>query len=162
MELLVTMALIATIASTGVVALRHYHRAQALRAAQRTVASELRQVQQRSMAESYPNAYGVRFTKGTSAWSTVRLNTKTGTCAVVTTHTLEGGVTISQSGTAFAAAVGSAACVNASPGASSANVVTFFYPSGTADAGSVVLTSQANDSLRTVSVSKLTGRVTAE
>lgn len=160
-ELLVVMTLMLMVTAGGTVALRQYFQVRALKEAQGTITTELRKVQQRSTAEGYPNAYGVRFHKGTSQWYTVRYVSTTGVCTVVGSRNLESGMAVAaDTGTQFPVVAGTSACRSASPGGSSDSQVVFFYPSGTAVAGTVKLEQQALGRSRSLSVSALTGRVT--
>lgn len=161
-ELMVVVSLMAVIVALGSVALRNYYQVRSLKEAQGMVVTQLRQVQQRSVAESHPNIYGVRFRKGTNEWSIVRYDANTATCSVVTSKTFEGGVIVaSDSGTLISAAAGTVPCRNASPGASAENEVALFNPSGTATSGSLRLTSAPLARSKNLTISALTGRVTA-
>jgi prepilin-type N-terminal cleavage/methylation domain-containing protein len=167
-ELMVVMLLGVILVTLGAFAVRKYWLRRSLEGAQDQVVSQLRQVQQRSMAETYPIVYGVRFEKDTSRWGVVRYNASTATCQAVNNLTMSDGVIFLGSGTDFPDVVTpstmSTACRNAAPGASGNHEVIFFYPKGStnaATAGSTLTLRQpALPQDDTVTVSKLTGKVT--
>ena len=157
-EVLVVIVVISLLLAISASALRNFWLVKSLQAAQDDVISQLKQDQQRSESESAPMVYGARFQKGTSTWGTVQYNGNTGACAVVNSVTFDTGVVVANS-TDFPDATGTTACRNASPDASANNEVVFFYPSGSATAGSAILSQPAIGRTGTVMVSAVTGRV---
>jgi Tfp pilus assembly protein FimT len=164
-ELAVVAALATVLLSIGAVAVRHFWLVRSIKGAQDQVVAQLRQVQQRSAAETYPIIYGVRFLKGSSSWGVVRYNASTTTCAAVTSLTLPDGIQIvNDAETDFPdVATATTACRNAAPSSASYEVV-FFYPKGSTNAsstvGSVKLIQPALNRTAKITVSNLTGRVT--
>jgi prepilin-type N-terminal cleavage/methylation domain-containing protein len=167
-ELMAVMLLAVILMTLGAFAVRQYWLRRSLQGAQDQVVAQMRQVQQRSMAESYPIVYGIRFQKDTSNWGIVRYNASTGACQAVNNLVMSDGVRFTTA-TDFPDVVSPSTmsfnCRNAAPGASSAHEVVFFYPKGTANTApttgsSVILEQPALPKTATVTVSPLTGRVT--
>lgn len=151
----------------GAFAVRQYWLRRSLQGAQDQVVAQMRQVQQRSTAESYPIVYGIRFQKGSSNWGIVRYNASTGTCQAVNNLVMSDGVQF-HADTDFPDVATpptmSSNCRNAAPGGSSAHEVVFFYPKGTTNAlatGSrLKLEQKALPLTNEIEVSQLTGKVT--
>ena len=166
-ELLVVLALISVLVTFSASAFRHYWLLRSLEGSQDQVVAQIRQAQQQSIAESYPNVYGLRFSTSTSTWAVVRGRANTNTCAVTRTSSFDGSVVthVPPTGYDFQPVSGlTTACQNASPAAPGSQVV-FFYPAGSTNAapntGSrIILHSPLITRNRTVTVSPLTGRVT--
>jgi hypothetical protein len=161
---MVVMLLSVILLSLGAYAVRQYWLRRSLQGAQDQVVAQMRQVQQRSMAETYPVVYGIRFHKDTSNWGIVRYNASTQTCQAVNNLTMSDGVQFESSGTDFPdVTTATTACRNAAPTSASYEVV-FFYPKGTTNAAvsgsSVSLIQRALPMTDSVTVSPLTGKVT--
>lgn len=160
-ELLAVLALTTLLLTLGASALGRYWRGSALTGARDAVAAQMKLAQQKSFSESYPTIYGVRFEKGSDRWALVRYNDATAACTVVSQLKLDG-VTIAPDPTVtdFPESAATAACRNASPGGAATNETAFFYPRGTASAGTVGLTSAALGKTLKLGVDATTGRVT--
>ncbi len=165
LELVATMGLVAVLLTIGASAVRHYWFARSLQTAQDTVVTALRSVQQRSISESHPNVYGVRFLKGTPTFGVVRYNAATSTCTSVNQQQLGNGtIFTTDSDTNFPdVATLTDACRNATP-ASANYEVAFFYARGSTNStnaiGSVEVNQPQTGGTKKVAVSRLTGRVT--
>lgn len=167
-ELLVVLALIGVLVTLSAAAFRRYWLVRSLHGSQEHVVAEMRRAQQKSLAESYPNVYGLRFTTNTSTWALVKGKADTSTCSVVTTYTFDGNVVTQTppTGYAFEPVSGlTSACQGASPAAPGSQVV-FFYPAGSTNAApgtgsKIVIHSPLLARTRTVTVSPLTGKVVA-
>jgi prepilin-type N-terminal cleavage/methylation domain-containing protein len=158
-ELLVVITITAILLTLSASALRSYWLTQALKGSTEQLVSQLRQLQQRTDAESHPVVYGARFEVGTPNWVLVRYDPKDATittddeCTVVGTRSFDDGVNIAAAD--FDPPTG--LVVSKCP--SSAQEFTFFYARGTATEGSVTLTHATTGRSSTVSVLPLTGRV---
>jgi type II secretory pathway pseudopilin PulG len=169
LELMIAVLIGILMMSVAVIATKRYFQMRALQGAQDQVVSQMRSAQQRSMAESYPNVYGLRFQKGTNNWSVVKYNASAATCTVVYSYTFEGGTTVDSAGTSFPiypAGTGtwSTACQNAAPGNSANDQTVFFFPSGSSSAASpggstVKLINATTAKFNNTTVMPLTGRV---
>jgi Tfp pilus assembly protein FimT len=168
-ELMVVSVLTMALLAISVGALRSYWQERALTGGQDQVVTQMREAQSRSVAESYPLVYGIRFLKGTSSYGVVRYNSANQTCQVVNNQSLADGVKVDTAGTDFPdVTTATVACRGATPipaGATTANYeVVFFYPKGTANATSpnadqVLLSQPGLGRTREITVSALTGRV---
>jgi hypothetical protein len=158
--MLVVILISTILLALGASALRHYWLTQALSGATRQLVSQLRQLQQRTDAESHPIVYGARFTVGTSDYALIRYDPKDASvttddeCSLLETRSFEAGVRISAASFDPAPGLVMSKC----PG--SAQPFTFFYARGTATEGSVTLTHPVTGRSSTVTVLPLTGRVT--
>lgn len=164
-ELASVVALMAILLTLGAFAVRHFWLVRSLQGAQDDIVTQMRQVQERSMAESYPIVYGLRFEKGTANWGIVRYNMASSTCQSVAMKKLGDGVLIvNDAETDFPdVATATTACRNVAPASTNYEVV-FFYPKGTTNAsstiGSVKLSQPGLGRTNKVTVSPLTGKVT--
>jgi prepilin-type N-terminal cleavage/methylation domain-containing protein len=164
-ELMAVMLLAVILLSLGAYSVRQYWLRRSLQGAQDQVVAQMRQVQQRSMAETYPMIYGIRFQKDTSSWGIVRYNASSQTCQAVNNLTMSDGVQFESSGTDFpdVTPTMTSTCRNAAPSSASYEVV-FFYPKGTTNAASggssVTLIQRALPQTNKVTVSPLTGKAT--
>lgn len=159
-ELLAVIAVSAILLTLGAGALREYTRGKALQGARDVAVTELREAQQRTFSEGYPNAYGLRFLPLAKRWDVVRYNASTGTCSVVESHTLTYGVRIAAApGTDFPDSAAATACRSAAPNASTGYEVALFYARGTAAAGKVTFELPGTGKTRAVQVNAATGRV---
>lgn len=170
-ELMVVMVMTGILLTLGAFAVRQFWVKRSLEGAQDQVVVQMRQVQQRSMAETYPIVYGIRFQKDASNWGVVRYNATTGTCQAVNNFVMGDGVKFDVAGTDFpdvpiSTATTTTACRNATPGNSPNHEVVFFYPKGStnadSDGSSVTLLQPALPETNKVTVTALTGRVTRE
>jgi prepilin-type N-terminal cleavage/methylation domain-containing protein len=158
-ELLVVIAITGILLTLGAAALRTYWLTQALEGSAEQLVSQLRQLQQRTDAESHPVVYGARFRQGTPDWVTVRYDPKSPTtatddeCTVVGTRQFSDGVNISAASFDPPPGLVLAKCPNPS------EAFVFFYARGTATEGSVTLAHPITGRSRTISVLPLTGRV---
>jgi prepilin-type N-terminal cleavage/methylation domain-containing protein len=164
-ELLVVATLTTVLLSLGAVAVRHFWLVRSLQGAEDQVVAQMRQVQQRSMAETYPIVYGLRFEKNTANWGIVRYNASSATCASVSTLKLGDGVIfVNDAETDFPdVTTATTACRNAAPASANYEIV-FFYPKGSTNAtsaiGTVKLIQPALGTIEKIQVSPLTGKVT--
>jgi prepilin-type N-terminal cleavage/methylation domain-containing protein len=158
-ELLVVISITSVLLTLSASALRNYWLTQALKGSTEQLVSQLRQLQQRTDAESHPVVYGARFEVGTPNWATVRYDPKSATtttddeCTLVATPSFSDGVNVS------AADFDPPAGLDVSKCPSPAQDFTFFYARGTATQGAVTLTHSTTGRSETVSVLPLTGRV---
>jgi hypothetical protein len=149
-------------------ALHWYWLVRSLQGAQDQVTTQMRQAQQRSVAESYPNVYGLRFQPSSSKWAVVKGNLSTGTCAVDKSFTFDAGVqtvTPQSSQDFITDTTLTSPCRLAAPNGNALDQVVFFYPKGTtnsATGGSLVIVTSPplNNRQKTVTVLPLTGKVT--
>jgi Tfp pilus assembly protein FimT len=164
-ELMVVMVMIIILLMLGAYAVRQFWLRRSLQGAQDQVVVQMRQVQQRSMAETYPITYGIRFEKGTSNWGIVRYNATSSTCQAVNNLKMSDGVQfVNDAETDFPDVTAlTTACRNAAPSSSNYEVI-FFYPKGSTNAApggsSVKLSQPAMPKTSKVIVSPITGRVT--
>ena len=79
-ELLVVMSIGAILFTLGAFAIRQFWYVRALDGAQNQVAVQLRQLQQRVIAETHPLVYGARFHTGDSFMGLIRFDPQTNTC----------------------------------------------------------------------------------
>ena len=167
MELMVVMLIGSILVTLGAFAVRQFWQKRSLQGAQDQVAVQMRQVQQRSMAETYPIVYGIRFQKGTSNWGVVRYNASTLACQAVNNLKMGDGVQFQAAGTDFpdvptGTGATSTACRNAAPASADYEVV-FFYPKGSASAAAagstVTLLQPGLPETKVLTVLPNTGRV---
>jgi Tfp pilus assembly protein FimT len=165
-ELLVGMMLLVVLLSLGVFALRQFWLNHSLHAARNEIVSQLRQIQQRSVSESHPLVYGVRFRAASSSYGLVKFNpndTSTAaddTCVDMTTTTMGSGVRVAS--VSFTSASGITSLCRAQIAGASADQFAFFYARGTATEGQLTLELPAlPERTLSISVTPITGRVTA-
>ncbi len=169
-EVLVAMIVFAIALTLSAGALRHYWRVQAFDGAVSSLVSQMRAVQQRTLSESHPLVYGLRFspsaTQTTQAGSYEIVqydphdlaSTSDDTCQVAPNtapQQLDGSVWISAA--SFGTATTPVVTSNC-PTATASDVFVFFYARGTATPGSLTISSEDGES-KTISVLGLTGRV---
>jgi prepilin-type N-terminal cleavage/methylation domain-containing protein len=160
-ELLATMVLLGILLTLSVFPLKTYWMRRALDGSTKQVTAQLRQVQQRAVAESHPLVYGAGFSQGASSYTLLRYDPQaTSTkCTKMNTVDLEDGVKVA-AGTAFATSL----YINPSECPSSAGEqLVFFFARGTATAGTLNLTHEGlagkSGDTTTIKVTNLTGRV---
>jgi hypothetical protein len=160
------MMLLVVLLGLGVFALRQFWLNHSLHGARSEVVTQLRQIQQRSVSESHPLVYGVRFRAGSSTYGLVKFNpqdtatTTDDTCSEMSTVTMGSGVRIASA--SFTSATGiTSLCKSQISGASSDQFV-FFYARGTATEGTLSFEVPALPG-RTLSigVTPITGRVSS-
>ncbi|HVF52663.1 MAG TPA: prepilin-type N-terminal cleavage/methylation domain-containing protein [Actinomycetota bacterium] len=169
-ELMWTMVIFSILAGISMLAVRTYSLKQSLEQAQGDVVAQLNNVQARSVAQSNPIIFGIHFHEGSPNWEMVRFSagpsssTSDDTCTASALPDLGAGVAFS-SGTQFEAASFSIAgpptnaCMGQVPFSSGENFV-FFFPRGSATAGSVTVGQpRLEGQTRTITVSAITGRV---
>lgn len=160
-ELLVACLIMSILLGLGAYSLRRYWQTRALHGGLDEVATELRAEQQKASSESHPWVWGAWFQPGTSRWGVVRGNASTGACTVTSRRTLSTGVTVSSA--SFADVTTPALSATCAAAAESGSEVVLFFARGTATEGSVGLSHPevGGGSARTITVSPITGRVTA-
>jgi prepilin-type N-terminal cleavage/methylation domain-containing protein len=166
LELLVAMVLFGIMLTLGGYALKTFWLRRALDGSTKEVTAQLRQLQQRAVAESHPLIYGARFTEDADTYTLLKYNPSDATpplCEEMNTLTLADGVEVA-TGTSFASSpyVTPSECGPVGPG----DHFVFFFARGTATAGTLKLTQRqlvgtAQDTT-TISVTYLTGRVEAD
>jgi prepilin-type N-terminal cleavage/methylation domain-containing protein len=162
-ELLVTMVLLAIMLTLGAFALKTYWLRRALDGSTDEVTAQLRQLQQRAVAESHPLIYGARFTENADTYTLLKYNPLDPTpplCEQMTTLSLEDGVEVA-SGTHFTSSsyITPSECGSVGSG----DHFVFFFARGTATGGTLRLTNEqlegTSKDTSTISVTNLTGRV---
>lgn len=173
-ELLVVMGLMAVLVTLGAAAFRHYWFVRSLEGGTDEVVTQLKNLQQRAVAESNPVIYGAAFPDGESEWALLRYlpavaGGPSGTCTLAGTRSLDSGVVIED--VAFSGVPGGLnladarnACRPAAAGAVTGTIAddgfVFFLPRGTAVGGSVSLSHPRLDNgPTTVSITGLTSRI---
>ncbi|MDQ3986394.1 MAG: prepilin-type N-terminal cleavage/methylation domain-containing protein [Actinomycetota bacterium] len=164
-EILVALAMSAILLTLGAAALRHYWMLHSLEGARGSLISELRKLQQQTVAESHPLIYGAWFREGPGAasnWGILKFNPKDTSTAADDTCAQIGPVR-SFSGQVYVESANfevgpdeTSICSTAAPSGSD---LVFFYARGSATAGSIVLRQDAVGRATGVSVSGITGRV---
>ena len=162
-ELLAVSLIALTLLGLSATAARHYWFVRSLQGAQDQVVAELRELQQRSQSRSHPQVYGIRLRPGSqpgtaSQIGVVRYDYSTGSCAELTTRTLDAGVYVSAASFTDLSPGPTQACRAGIPGAGS-DKFAFVFARGSATAGSVTLRHPSIGDAKTVSLSQLTGRV---
>lgn len=169
-ELLVTISIVAILLTLAAAALRQFWFVRSLEGGADGIVTQLRNMQQRAVAESNPVVYGAAFVEGTSTWGLIRylppVTPGPGTCSVAGTRTLDAGVIFSSvSFTGAPAGLNvsdaEAVCGPLVSGATADDLV-FFLARGTARAGSVTLRQPNIDRTKVVSVIGLTSRITKQ
>lgn len=164
-ELLTVILIGAILMTLGASAVRQYWFVNAADGAAEKVVAELRQLQQRTAAESHPMVYGAWFKEDvtTGQWGLLRYDPKDASvstddvCAQLGTPQRFGdGVVVTSA--SFDAAGGSieTKCTATAPGGSD---LVFFYARGSATDGEISLDHEAISEPLTVTVSGVTGRV---
>ena len=164
-EILVALAMSAVLLTLGAAALRHYWLLHSVDSDRGSLISELRGLQQRTVAESHPLIYGAWFREGTglsSNWGVLRFDPKD-TSTPADDACAQVGPARSFSNEVYVQAADfepgpdeTSICSAAAPPGSD---LVFFYARGSATAGTIVLRQDAVDRAAGVSVSGITGRV---
>jgi prepilin-type N-terminal cleavage/methylation domain-containing protein len=162
-ELLFAMMLLGILLTLSASALKTFWLRRALDGSTKQVTAQLRQLQQRAVAESHPLVYGARFTEGSDSYTLLRYNPSDPTpplCRHMNTLTMEDGVEIAE-GTSFTASPYTTVSECGPVGADDHFV--FFFARGTATGGTLKLTHEGLDETSrdttAISVTNLTGRV---
>ena len=167
-EVLVAAALVVVMIGLSTTALRRYWQLQQLNSARDSMLSTLHNTQQRSVSESHPLVYGVRFTPASSSTSTSSMyavvkydpgslsSTSDDTCTLVdTTQSVGSGVFVRDA--SFSAA-STPVVVSNCPSTGGTDKYVFFYARGTATDGTLTLKSGPLGQTRQIDVTGLTGR----
>ena len=157
-EVLTAMMLIGLLVTLGAFALRNYWLAQSLQGGKSELISGLRGAQELAVTESQPLVFGVRLKVGSSEWDLVRYDPRPPvSCSVERPSTFPSGLVVSAA--SFAESTGiTSVCRSQIPGATT-DQFAFFFPRGTATAGSVTLRQPALGRTESLSVLPITGRV---
>lgn len=179
-EIMTTMAIVAILLTLSAGALRHFWFVRAFDGAENDIITQLRAIQQKVIAESYPLVYGARFPKGGGpevrrTWGLIRFDgrdlttTADDTCVQYSTRQFGGGVEVKPSasitdGTGFEPdAYVTSFCQANLTGATSDvrnDHFVFFFPRGNATSGRVTLRqTNLNNRSKVICVNGLTGRV---
>jgi Tfp pilus assembly protein FimT len=150
-EIMAGVALTGIILTLGAGAVRGYWLRQGLDRTAATIVTEMRGAQQKAMAESHPVVYGLRLQPNSPQWSIVQFDPRKASnqCTVVETHDFPAGVRVTTA--EFTSGGAAATACGATPTA-------FFFPRGTATAGTVTFRSLHSSSTRAIVVHGLTGR----
>jgi prepilin-type N-terminal cleavage/methylation domain-containing protein len=166
-ELLAVMTLMGIMFTLGALAIRQFWFVRALSGSQDQIATQLRQIQQRVVAETHPLVYGARFHVGDKTMSLVRFDPETDTCRQYQTIELGRGVEIA-AGTnvtsestephIFCSANLTLPGGGAAPDRSTSEYV-FFFARGNGTPGTITIRSTPLDRTRSVEIAGVTGRV---
>jgi type II secretion system protein H len=164
-EILTTIAIGAILLTLGASALRGYWFGRALHDGAEQVVSELRNAQERAVAESHPLVYGGWFDQDSSEWGVVRFDPKDASvpgddeCVVISgPNKFDAGVVVDE--VSFEdVSPQTTVCAPAVPTGAE---IAFFFARGTASPGEVTLVQPKNGDTETITVSGLTGRVARE
>ena len=157
-ELLTALMLIGILLSLGVFALRNYWMRQSVVGGASELVSGMRGAQELAVTESQPLVFGVRLEVGSSEWDLVRYNpTPPESCKVERPSTFPSGLVVSAASFVEASGI-TATCRSQIPGAAGDQFV-FFFPRGTATAGTVTLRQPAINRSVSLSILPMTGRV---
>lgn len=160
-ELLIVMAISVALMAIAIGAIRHYWLVRSLEGGTEQVVSEMRAAHARTMAESHPLVYGVRFTVGESAWELVRYDPRAeegDRCTIAGSNDFDADVYVSSASFESSDKYDSEAtadCASEFPG----SVFALFLARGTATAGEVRLQHDGIGRSEDIEVLGLTGRV---
>lgn len=161
-ELLSVIALTGILLSLGAVALRQFWFVRALHGEQDEIVTQLRNLQERVVAESNPLVFGAKFSQGgtSTTWNLIRFDPfrdPGSQCTLLETITMDAGVRIQNSSFPVGGAV-TDVCRGELGGAG--NDYLFFFARGNATPGAVTIFSPRLDGRRLkVCVNGVTGRV---
>jgi prepilin-type N-terminal cleavage/methylation domain-containing protein len=166
-ELMTVMFIMAILLTMGGFAIRQFWFVRSLSGSQDQVAVQLRQLQQRVVAETHPLVYGARFFEGDKSFGLIRFDPETNTCVQYQTVNLGRGVEIdittdldSESTEPF---IFCSANLAFSGGGSVPNAASseyaFFFARGNGTPGLVRIHSEPLDRFEAVEVAGITGRV---
>lgn len=164
MELMVVMAVTGILLTLGAFSIRQFWHVRSLNGAQDTIVTQLRQAQQRSVAESHPKVYGVAVLPGQSDFAVVQGTATTNACSVVNRQKLGDGVVFTSNSNLGTATTMTTNCRTAL--GNNSYLMVFFYPRGTASVGAVAanqlieLSQPAIPRTKGIQITPLTSRVT--
>lgn len=163
-EVMVAIGLMAILMVLGGLALRQFWLTQALYGSRDEVMTEMRRLQERTVSESHPLAYGARFRVDSSSYDVVQYDanssttTTDDTCTVQSSHTLNTGTVVESANFAVASDV-TTVCRTQIVGASTDHFVIFFSR-GTATSGSISFKQPVlGEKTVGLTVSAMTGRI---
>lgn len=168
-ELLTVISIMGIMFTLGALAIRQFWFVRALSGSQDQIATQLRQIQQRVVAETHPLVYGARFKAGEDVVGLVRFDPETNTCRQYQTVGLGRGVRIHSStdvasdGTQpyiFCSANLTSPDGTAVPDRSTSEYA-FFFARGNGTPGTVAVVSDPLGRTRSVEIRGITGRVIA-
>jgi prepilin-type N-terminal cleavage/methylation domain-containing protein len=154
-ELLVAMALSAILMTLGAMALRTYWWNRSLTGGADQIVTQVRELQERVVAETHPLVYGARFTPSDETWGLVRYDPEAGTCTQYSTLSLDAAVYVSA--VEFDADPEVTGFCRSALGSATDQFV-FFYARGNATRGSVTLRHDGLGRSETITVAGVTGR----
>ena len=167
-EMLVVLGITAVLLTLSVSALRQYWFVRAIEGAADEVQSELRQLQQKTIAESHPLVYGAWFKTGdqpSGQYGVIKFDPKDTSTPSDDVCTQEGAARSFGAGVVISAVdfdpptgVGTTCSAVIPDGAETA----FFYARGSATPGELTLYHAETEESRVLTVSELTGRVERE
>lgn len=161
-EALVAMGLAAILVTLSAGALRNYWLTQSLYGARDEAVSQLRALQEQAVSETHPKVFGARFRVGSSSWSLVEYdpNRAVGSrCTEIDDVTFGTGVQVTAA-TSFSISDVGTACKAEHTDWGSDQLV-FFYARGTATQGTLELTHPSLGRSVSLTVTPVTGRVSA-
>lgn len=165
-ELLVVLGITALLVTIGAAAVRHYWLVRSLEGGADEVVTHLRRQQERAISESHPKIFGARFRLDSAEWGLVLFDPgpTPDTCTQVDARRFNAGVIVSSDPalTSFATAVSDGVDVTAfcqSQTGWANDRFVFFYPKGTATAGTLTLSLPSLGRTEQITVAALTGRV---
>jgi hypothetical protein len=164
---MVVMAITSVLLTLGAFAVRNFWLVRSLSGGQDEIASQMRAVQSKVMAESNPLIYGIGFVEGTNRWQIVRYNSSgTPSCAGDGTRRFNAGVVISDVNFSTSLAGSSVTTMRDVCRNNVAGMLTvpndgfvFFLPRGMATSGTVTIRQPNLGRTATVEVFALSGRV---
>jgi prepilin-type N-terminal cleavage/methylation domain-containing protein len=166
-ELLTVMSIMAIMFTLGALAVRQFWFVRSLSGSQDQIATQLRQIQQRVVAETHPLVYGARFHVGDKTMGLVRFDPQTNTCRQFQTVELGTGVVIA-AGTSIASGstephtfcVANLTTPAGSPVTDrSTSQYVFFFARGNGTPGTITIRSTPLDRTESVEIAGVTGRI---
>jgi prepilin-type N-terminal cleavage/methylation domain-containing protein len=165
-ELLTVIAIMGILFTLGALAIRQFWFVRSLSGSQDQIATQLRQLQQRVVAETHPLVYGARFKSGEDVMGLVRFDPQTNTCQEYLTVRLGRGVEIA-AGTEIdsdGAEAKTFCSANLTKGGSavpsrSTSEYAFFFARGNGTPGTIAITSIPLGRSESVEIAGVTGRV---
>ncbi|MQB01713.1 MAG: prepilin-type N-terminal cleavage/methylation domain-containing protein [Actinobacteria bacterium] len=166
-ELLVAMSIMSVLFTLGALAIRQFWFVRALSGSQDQIATQLRQIQQRVVAETHPLVYGARFHVGDKTMSLVRFDPETNTCRQYQTVELGTGVEIAVGTDVTSDSTEPHIFCSANltlPGGGavsnrSTSEYVFFFARGNGTPGTITIRSTPLDRTESVQIAGITGRV---
>jgi prepilin-type N-terminal cleavage/methylation domain-containing protein len=167
-ELLTVMSIMGVLLTLGAFAVRQFWFVQALDGSQSQIASQLKQLQERVVAETHPLVYGARFHAGDTSMGLVRFDPETNSCRQYQTVELGDSVAITSATDidsdstephVFCKANLTFTGGGAVPDRTSSEFV-FFFARGNGTPGTVTIHSAQLDRTETIEIHGITGRVT--